>query len=195
MKTHLTLRTLVIAVAALLVATIGGTDARADEPKVGDKAPDFTLVGSDGKEYALSQLIGKRTVVLAWFPKAFTGGCTAECKSMKETGAEIRNFDVAYFTASVDEPEKNADFAKSLGLDFPILSDPSKKVATAYGVVHEGRRSPSAGPLHRHRRQNQSHRQTSQHQRSRSRHRQQARSARRREKVSRTIRIAAPIAL
>jgi peroxiredoxin Q/BCP len=58
---------------------------------------------------------------------------------MREDGDEIRKFDVAYFTASVDEPAKNADFAKSLDLDYPILSDPSKKTAEAYGVVHEGR--------------------------------------------------------
>ena len=58
---------------------------------------------------------------------------------MRESGDEIRKFDAAYFTASVDEPAKNKDFAKSLDLDFPILSDPSKKTAEAYGVVHEGR--------------------------------------------------------
>ncbi len=94
---------------------------------------------SDGKEYALSQFAGKQAVVIAWFPKAFTGGCTAECKDMKASGGDIRKFDVAYFTASVDDNKLNTDFAKSLSLDFPILSDPSKKTAEAYGVVHEGR--------------------------------------------------------
>ena len=58
---------------------------------------------------------------------------------MKEDGEAIRKFDVAYFTASVDDAQKNTDFAKSLELDFPILSDPTKKTAEAYGVVHEGR--------------------------------------------------------
>lgn len=113
--------------------------ARADAPKVGDKAPDFKLQASDGKEYSLSDFAGKKAVVIAWFPKAFTGGCTAQCKSMKEDGAAIRKFDVAYFTASVDDVQKNIDFAKSLSLDYPILSDPTKKTAEAYGVVHEGR--------------------------------------------------------
>jgi len=47
----------------------------------------------------------------------------------------LRQFDVAYFAASVDTPETNAKFAKSLDLDFPILSDPSKSVARAYGVL------------------------------------------------------------
>ena len=51
--------------------------------KVGDMAPDFTLPGSDGKTHKLSEYRGKQAVVVAWFPKAFTGGCTAECKSLR----------------------------------------------------------------------------------------------------------------
>ena len=114
------------------------TTAHAEETAVakeGEKAPEFKLKGSDGKEYSLKQFAGKQAVVIAWFPKAFTGGCTKECKSMRENGEKIRAFDVAYFTASVDDVEKNTDFAKSLMLDYPILSDPDKTVAQAYGVV------------------------------------------------------------
>ncbi len=107
----------------------------AEELKVGDKAPDFSLKGSDGKTYALSDFKGKKAVVVAWFPKAFTGGCTAECKSFRADGDQLKTMEVAYFTASVDEPQMNADFAKSLDLDYPILSDPSKDVATKYGVL------------------------------------------------------------
>jgi thioredoxin-dependent peroxiredoxin len=114
----------------------------AAELKVGDKAPEFKLPGSDGKSYSLKDFAGKKAVVIAWFPKAFTGGCTAECKSMKAEGEAIREFDVAYFTASADTPEDNKKFAESLGLDYPILSDPGKKVAEAYGVVHEKRPLP-----------------------------------------------------
>lgn len=102
--------------------------------KVGDKAPNFKLTGSDGKTYELSELKGK-TVVVAWYPKAFTGGCTAECKSFAKDGALIKAFDVAYFTASCDTVEKNTEFAKSLEADYPILSDPTREVAKAYGLV------------------------------------------------------------
>jgi peroxiredoxin Q/BCP len=61
------------AVAAMLLGSVLMTSAFADELKVGDKAPDFKLQGSDGKTYSLAEMKG-RTVVLAWFPKAFTGG-------------------------------------------------------------------------------------------------------------------------
>jgi peroxiredoxin Q/BCP len=113
--------------------------ARAEAPKVGDAAPDFKLRASDGKEYSLSDFAGKRAVVIAWFPKAFTRGCTAECKDMRANGEAIREFDVAYFTASVDNVEDNTKFAESLDLDFPILSDPTKETAQAYGVLNPQR--------------------------------------------------------
>jgi peroxiredoxin Q/BCP len=131
-------RNSVCALSLALISLVASPLAAA-ELKVGDKAPDFKLAGSDGKMYSLKDFAGKKAVVIAWFPKAFTGGCTAECKSMKEDGKAIRQFDVAYFTASVDTPEENKKFAESLGLDYPILSDPSKKVAEAYGVVNEKR--------------------------------------------------------
>lgn len=117
---------------------IGSSVAQA-APEVGDKAPDFKLQASDGKEYSLADFAGKQAVVIAWFPKAFTGGCTAECKNMKENGQAIKKYDVAYFTASVDDNDTNTKFAESLDLDFPILSDPTKETAKAYGVLHETR--------------------------------------------------------
>lgn len=122
-----------LATLSLILASF--TAAGAAEVKPGDKAPDFSLPGSDGKTYSLADFKGKKTVVIAWFPKAFTGGCTKECQSMRNDGKELRKYQVAYFTASVDEPQKNKEFAESLGLDFPILSDPDKKVAEEYGVL------------------------------------------------------------
>ncbi len=128
-----------LAVAMFTLATAAYAQApAAAELKDGDKAPDFSLVGTDGKTYKLSELRGK-TVVLAWFPKAFTGGCTAQCKALKVRGEAIRAFDVAYFAASVDDAELNKKFAESLELDFPVLSDPTKTAANAYGVVNATR--------------------------------------------------------
>ena len=121
------------AVLALTLAGLVGASAAA--LKAGDDAPDFSLQGSDGKTYKLSDFKGKQAVVIAWFPKAFTGGCTAECKSFRENGKDIGKFDVAYFTASCDDAETNKKFAESLSLDYPILSDPKGDTARAYGVV------------------------------------------------------------
>ncbi len=127
-------------VMAVIAALAVGAKAQAPvELKVGDTAPDFTLPGTDGKTHKLSDYRGKKAVVLAWFPKAFTQGCTIECKSLAANGERIRKFDVAYFMASVDPLEGeggNAAFAKSEGADFPLLSDPTKETATKYGVVN-----------------------------------------------------------
>ncbi len=112
--------------------------AQATDLEVGDRAPDFTLQASDGKTYTLSDFTGKQAVVIAWFPKAFTSGCTVECKSLAENGHLIRKYDVSYFMASVDPLARNTGFAESTGADFPLLSDPSKEVADAYGVLAMG---------------------------------------------------------
>ena len=125
--------TMVLAGVGMAVAAV--SRLMAAEVKPGDEAPDFSLAGSDGKTYKLADFRGKQAVVLAWFPKAFTPGCTNECKAFRADGDALRAFDVAYFTASVDPPEKNKDFAKSLDLDYPILSDPEGQVARAYGVT------------------------------------------------------------
>jgi peroxiredoxin Q/BCP len=117
-----------------------GAPAPAVELKVGDPAPDFTLQASDGKTYTLSSFKGKQAVVLAWFPAAFTRGCTIECKSLAEKGDQIKKYDVTYFMASVDavEGEKgNKAFAAEHKADFPIISDPTKKTAEAYGVLSQ----------------------------------------------------------
>ena len=123
-------------VAGLGVAMTAQTPA---ELKVGDMAPDFSLPGTDGKTHSLADYRGKKAVVVAWFPKAFTQGCTIECKSLAANGDKIRNFDAAYFMASVDPLEGeggNLAFAKSENADFPLLSDPDKSVATKYGVLN-----------------------------------------------------------
>jgi thioredoxin-dependent peroxiredoxin len=135
-----------------LVLVLSAPWALAQAPvalKVGDTAPDFTLPASDGKTYKLSDFRGKKAVVVAWFPKAATRGCTIECKSLAENGHLLKHYQVSYFMASVDPLEDNVAFAKATSVklgdqvvekkeaDFPILSDPSKQAATAYGVLNE----------------------------------------------------------
>ena len=110
--------------------------------KVGDMAPDFTLQGTDGKTHKLSEYRGKQAVVIAWFPKAFTQGCTIECKSLAEHGDLIKKYTAKYFMISVDPLEGdqgNKAFAAAHNADFPLLSDPTKETAGAYGVLNTER--------------------------------------------------------
>src|SRR3954468_18193349 len=133
--------------ATLVLGLASAAAAQTADLKVGDQAPNFKLQASDGKTYQLSDFKGKKPVVVAWFPKAATLGCTIECKSLAENGDRIRKYDVVYFMASVDPLEDNVKFAKATSIetagqkidkkeaDFPILSDPTKDTARAYGVL------------------------------------------------------------
>ncbi|WP_150302852.1 peroxiredoxin [Pseudomonas saliphila] len=124
-------------VKALLLGTcLSLAAATASALEVGDMAPDFELPGADGETYRLADYRGEQAVVLAWFPRAFTSGCTIECKSLAENGHLIREYDVTYFMASVDPLAKNKEFAAETGADFPLLSDEDKSVAKAYDVLH-----------------------------------------------------------
>ena len=75
----------------LALLALVGAPLRA-EVKTGDQAPDFALAGSDGKVHKLSDYKGQ-VVIVAWFPRAFTGGCTAQCDSLRVSGIE-KGFDV-----------------------------------------------------------------------------------------------------
>lgn len=119
--------------------SLAATAAFAQTPvelKVGDMAPNFTLPATDGKTYTLADFKGKQAVVVAWFPKAFTQGCTIECKSLAEKGHLIKGYQATYFMASVDPLEENTKFGAEHKADFPLLSDPTKKTAEAYGVLN-----------------------------------------------------------
>ena len=105
--------------------------------EVGDMAPDFSLAATDGKTYTLSEFQGEQAVVIAWFPRAYTRGCTIECKSLAEKGHLIKKYQATYFMASVDPLEDNKGFAAKHNADFPLLSDPDKTTAAAYDVLHE----------------------------------------------------------
>ncbi|MCB1684634.1 MAG: peroxiredoxin [Pseudomonadales bacterium] len=124
-----------VACAGLLLILAVSSSAFASTLAVGDRAPDFELQGSDGQTYRLSDFRGREAVVLAWFPKAYTSGCTIECKSLAQNGHLLRKYAVSYFMASVDPLADNVGFAKEQNADFPLLSDPEKTVAAAYGVL------------------------------------------------------------
>jgi len=131
---HLVLLTL----SQIIVSQLSPSTAQADVLSIGDTAPDFTLEATDGKTYHLSDFKNKEAVVLAWFPKAYTRGCTIECKSLAENGHLLKDYAVEYFMISVDPLKKNKGFAEEQHADFPLLSDPTKATARAYGVLSMG---------------------------------------------------------
>ena len=104
--------------------------------KVGDKAPDFTLVNTDTKEVSLADYKGKN-VVLLFFPLAFTGVCTTELCEMRDNIATYSNLNAEVVGVSVDSPFTLAKFKEEQKLPFPLLSDFNKNVSRAYGAFYE----------------------------------------------------------
>ena len=113
--------------------------------KVGDVAPNFTLPSTAGDKVTLSSFRGKQPVVLAFFPAAFTGGCTKEMQTYQLGADKFKGMDTAIFGVSEDNTPSQREFAKQLNLSFPLLSDfATRKVAQDYGVL-----IPNAGIANR----------------------------------------------
>jgi peroxiredoxin Q/BCP len=101
--------------------------------KVGDAAPDFSLITHQGKQISLARLRGHK-VLLWFFPEAGSPGCTTEAKSFQEHRPYFNENDVVLIGASFDTIEENAAFAQKLGLDFPLVCDTTRVLALAYGA-------------------------------------------------------------
>ena len=101
--------------------------------KIGGKAPAFTVFGDDGKKVSLSDFKGKK-VVLYFYPKDNTPGCTRESCAFRDNLTEIKRKGGIVLGASTDSVASHKGFKQKHGLNFPLLSDPDKKVANAYGV-------------------------------------------------------------
>ena len=109
--------------------------------KIGDKAPDFKLPSftpsEDLVEISLSSYLGKKNVLILFFPQAFTGGCTAEMCKIEETYDEIAGGETEVLGISVDGTFVQKAFAKQNNIKYPLLSDFNKEVIVKYDVVHE----------------------------------------------------------
>jgi peroxiredoxin Q/BCP len=115
---------------SLLLSTVPDTP----KPKVGDPAPAFSLPASTGGTVRLSDFQGKKKVVLAFFPKAFTGGCTKEMGALQDQQQMFTDASAQILAISMDPLATQVKFAESLKLTFPILSDKGGAVAAAYHV-------------------------------------------------------------
>lgn len=108
--------------------------------KVGDMAPDFTLPSTTGKAVKLSEFRGQKNVVLAFYPAAFTGGCTKEMQSYQLGLDKFEGTGAQVFGVSTDNSPSQKRFAEDLKVTFPMLSDfATRDVSKSYGVLMPAR--------------------------------------------------------
>jgi len=107
------------------------------ELKAGDSAPDFTLPDQDGKKIKLGDFKGKKNVVLYFYPKDMTPGCTTEACDFSSDAAKFAKKDAVVLGVSFDDADKHQKFIAKHKLKLTLLSDLDKKVAEKYGVYQE----------------------------------------------------------
>lgn len=103
-------------------------------PAIGKIAPNFTLKNQAGELISLSSFKGKKQVVVYFYPKADTPGCTTQACGIKDTHAELAEIDTLVLAVSPDSPAKLQKFTDKYALNFTLLSDEDHKVAEQYGV-------------------------------------------------------------
>ena len=104
--------------------------------EVGTKAPAFSLPDADGNTVKLSDYKGRK-VIIYFYPAASTPGCTKQACDFRDSLTELNEAGLDVIGISPDKPEKLAKFRDNEGLTFPLLSDPDRKVLTAYGAFGE----------------------------------------------------------
>jgi peroxiredoxin Q/BCP len=132
-------------VASILTAT--ACAARADMPKVGDAAPDFQAVASSGATVKLKDYVGKNNIVLYFYPKDDTPGCTKEACGLRDTSEDLKGLNAVVFGVSFDSVELHRKFIAKYKLPFLLLADTDKKIALAYGVAAADSRFPTRAPF------------------------------------------------
>jgi len=101
---------------------------------VGDNAPLFTLKDENEKEIALTDFIGKKQVLVYFYPKAMTPGCTVQAQNLRDSQSQLNGLNTVVFGISPDEPKRLAKFCVRDELNFTLLSDVDHKVADDFGV-------------------------------------------------------------
>jgi len=104
-------------------------------PEVGQPAPDFRLKGPGGQPYTLSEYRDNRNLLLVFFPLAFSPVCSHQLPGIQRVLPRLRALDTEVFGISVDSWYANQEFARKLGLSFPLLSDFDRTACAAYGVL------------------------------------------------------------
>ncbi|MGA8300472.1 MAG: peroxiredoxin [Terriglobales bacterium] len=126
-------RTLIIAILAVTIALTPMMFADS-VPSVGSLAPDFTLTSQEGTPVSLRDYRGK-WVVLYFYPKDFTSGCTIEAHNFQRDQSQYRQRNVVVLGVSVDSADSHKQFCTKEGLNFKLLADTDHKVSNAYGSL------------------------------------------------------------
>jgi thioredoxin-dependent peroxiredoxin len=103
-------------------------------PQAGDTAPDFTVTDTDGKSYTLSEKVKQGPVIVAFFPKAFTSGCTSELKAYRDRYADIEKLKGQVLAVSMDDAETLKKFKDSLQAPFAFIADPDGTLVKQFDV-------------------------------------------------------------
>ena len=103
-------------------------------PKVGDLAPDFTLLSQNKETVRLRDFVGRKNVVLYFYPKDFTQGCTMEARAFRESYQAFEDSNTEVVGVSADSIETHQRFSQHCGIPFTLLSDSTKKVRELYGA-------------------------------------------------------------
>jgi peroxiredoxin Q/BCP len=106
-------------------------------PVIGKPAPDFSLPSTTGETISLKQFKGKKTVVLYFYPKDETPGCTREACDFRDLNAEFEKFNTVILGVSTDGMESHQHFREKQRLPFPLLSDEDAAVSKMYGVYKQ----------------------------------------------------------
>ena len=120
----------------MLVLFLAACGGNAENITIDQPAPDFTLQDASGNSYTLSSYAGENVVVLYFYPKAGTPGCTTQACGIRDDYSKFEENGIKVFGISVDDKESIEDFITDYNLNFPLLSDSDKKVAEAYGVLN-----------------------------------------------------------
>jgi len=126
--------TILSAVVGLATFTCMAAIESETQPAVGKPAPDFSLTTGDGSQVSLKDYHGK-WVVLYFYPKDFTSGCTLEAQNFQRDLSKYNDAGVVILGVSVDTAQSHKDFCAKEGLNFKLLADPDAKVSTEYGSV------------------------------------------------------------
>ena len=131
---HLILFVSFAVAAFMLMTTLSG--ASSEQPAVGSNAPDFSLVTNEGKAASLKDFRGK-WIVLYFYPKDFTSGCTLEAHNFQRDLSKYEQLNAVILGISVDTADSHKSFCAKEGLNFKLLSDTDAKVSTIYGSIME----------------------------------------------------------